>query len=341
MVSIRKLAELAGASHTAVWFALQNKPGVSPEMRARILALAEEYHYRPNRLVEGLITGNTRTIGHITEHSTWYFYSRLCAGIISAAYYDRVHAITINAAIEQPRPPVSQFIEQLIEQRVDGIILSVGQVTLSTKSVLEMWSHDIVPVLIGDSMCEKPLDWINTDERQLAYLAVDYLLHLGHRHIAYCGLDRQRSRNQQMYQAFQARGLSLECFIHEAMMTAPDPQTANAHLDFFQSRVRPPTAIICFEDCMAMQLLLHAQKRGLRVPGDLSILGCSNNIVCGFLTPALTTIEQYPEEIGRRAYELVQRRRQEGEEPGKRKPETILVAPKLVIRESCGPPGKP
>ena len=55
MVSIRKLAQLAGVSHMTVWSALHDKPGVSPEVRARILALAEEYHYHPNRLVEGLI----------------------------------------------------------------------------------------------------------------------------------------------------------------------------------------------------------------------------------------------------------------------------------------------
>ena len=67
MVSLRKLAELAGVSHMTVWSALHDKPGVSPEARARILALADEYHYHPNRLVEGLITGKTRTIGHITE----------------------------------------------------------------------------------------------------------------------------------------------------------------------------------------------------------------------------------------------------------------------------------
>ena len=87
-----------------------------------------------------------------------------------------------------------------------------------------------------------------------------------------------------------------------------------------------------------MQLLLLAGRHGVRVPGDLSILGCSNNNICGYLTPALTSIEQYPEEIGRQAYELIHRRQQEGEEPGKRKPETIRIAPRLVVRKSCGPP---
>ena len=99
---------------------------------------------------------------------------------------------------------------------------------------------------------------------------------------------------------------------------------AEEYLDMFLRKPSPPTAIICFEDHMATQLLLHAERRGLRVPGDLSILGCSNNNLCSYLTPALTSIEQYPEEMGRPAYELIQRRQQEGEEPGKRKPETIL-----------------
>ena len=82
------------------------------------------------------------------------------------------------------------LISELIEQRVEGIIIFCGGITVPTKSVLEMWSHDIVPVLICDTLSEKPLDHIDTDERRLAQLAVDYLLRLGHQRIAYCGLDR-------------------------------------------------------------------------------------------------------------------------------------------------------
>jgi len=335
MVSIRKLAELSGVAQVTVWRALHGAPNVRPEVRARVLALAEAHHYRPNRLVEGLITGQTRTIGYIALHLRFHFHARVCDGIINAAHQDQVHVITLNNLAFDQLP---LLVDQLIEQRVDGVIYFNGHTTLSARSVLGMWSHDIVPIALFDSPSEKLLDRIDTDERQLAQLAVDYLLRLGHQRLAYCGLHPQHARNREMARQFRLRGLSEECFIEEAYLSAPNPNHAGELLDLFLNRAHPPTAIICFQDQIAVQLLLRAQQRGLRVPGDLSILGCVNDIVCDYLTPTLTSIEQHPEEIGRLAYEWIKRRREEGTDPGERTPETLLLPAHLVIRESCGPP---
>ena len=343
MVSIRKLAELAGVSHIAVWYALHNKPGVNPEARARILALAEELHYHPNRLVGGLISGQSRTIGYITEDSRWYFCAQVGAGIIHAAYRDQVNVITLNSAPVNSelaeRIPLAALVSQLIEQRVDGIIIiGGGRTFLPAKTVLEMWSHDIHPVVLFDTMSEKPLDCVMVDERRLAQIVVEYLRQLGHQRIAYYGVERRRKRSQELERAFQINGLSQEYFRYDGFLTAPNAAIAEEYLDEYDRTPHPPTAIICYEDHIATQLLLHAQQRGLRVPGDLSIIGCANDVLCGYLTPALTSVELHMEEIGRYAYELIQRRRREGDVPGKRLPETIFVSPKLVMRESCGPP---
>ena len=339
MVTIRKLAALAGVSHMAVWRTLQQQPGVNPQVRARILALAEAHHYRPNRLVEGLLTGKTRTIGLIVEHLTWCFYSRLCDGVLNAALHDRAHVIILNAITRHGEGQLSLLIDQLIEQRVDGIIIFSGSMPVATTSVLAMWSHDIVPVLQCDTVSEKPLDRIATDESRLAQGAVDYLLRQGHQRIGYCGLNQYRARNREMYHTFRTRGLPLGLFLKEAgNLSVPSPVYAEHYLDFFFHQPHPPTAVICYDDKMATQLLLHAQRRGLRVPGDLSILGCANDIIGQYLTPALTSFEQFPEVIGERAYELIQRRRAEGTELEERIPEIILIPPKLVIRESCGAP---
>ena len=123
MVTIRQLAAIAGVSHMAVWRALRQQPGVGSEVRARILALADAHHYHANRLAEGLLTGDTRTIGLIVESVTWHFYSRLCDGIMNAAFRDRAHIIILSLLSEQlVWRELPLLISQLIEQRVDGII---------------------------------------------------------------------------------------------------------------------------------------------------------------------------------------------------------------------------
>jgi len=344
MISLRKLAELAGVSHLSVWRALHNRPGINPQVRAQILALAEQHHYHVNRLAEGLFTGNTRTIGHITPTLKWGFHARVAEGVAQAAVRAQDHCIIMPLYNDNShRHTIATAISQLIEQRVDGIVILTGGIAdvISTKSILEMRSHGVVPVAICDSLCEKPIDRTLTDERKIAQLVVEYLLHLGHTRIAFCGLDARYARNQEMRRAFQSYGLSLEYFIEEANLTAPDPDGAEEVLDQLYHKPYPPTAIICFGDQMATQLLHHAQHRGLRTPGDLSILGCSNDMICGFLTPALTSVEQQPEELGRRAFDLIQRRRREEIAAEDWAPETLFVQPKLIIRESCSPPESP
>ena len=122
-------------------------------------------------------------------------------------------------------------------------------------------------------------------------------------------------------------------------MISPAPDEADNILDALLSLSPPPTALIGFEDYTVLQLFFAARRRGMRIPGDLSLLGCANNWVCGYLTPAFTSIEQHPEEIGRLALDVIQRRRGENTAPGERTPETMLVPPHLEIRESCAPPG--
>ena len=272
MVTIRRLAELAGVSNMTVWCALHGKPGVSAQVRARILALAETHHYHANRLVEGLISGTTRTIGYVSLGLKVAFYARVCEGAIEAASHDQVHVITFHLqgkGLSELQPLLPQLIAQLIEQRVDGIILFCGGFTVPRKSVLEMWSHDIVPVLICDTLCEKPLDRIDTDEEKLANLAIDYLVGLGHRRIAYCGYNGRHTRDWIFYQTFQARGLSHDCFTKDTCLTMPNHEQTDAYLTSLLRKSHPPTAIICFEDHIAIQLLERTQRHGMRIPADL------------------------------------------------------------------------
>ena len=179
-----------------------------------MLALADAHHYHANRLAEGLLSGNTRTVGLIIENVAWPFYSRLCNGVMNAAFRNQTHIITLSLQGDKHEwRPLPLLISQLIEQRVDGIILAAGKAVVPLKSVLELWSHHIVPVVICDTSSEKAVDCIDTDERRLAQVAVEYLLHLGHQRIAYSGFGLLRRRAREILHVLQTRGLSTESFI--------------------------------------------------------------------------------------------------------------------------------
>ena len=188
------------------------------------------------------MTGKTHTVGLIVENLTWEFMSRICNGVMHAAFRDRVNVITLNFFAEQQRDrrQLPLLIDQLIEQRVDGIIISADLFRIPTTSVLAMWSHDIVPVLLCNTQSDTPLDRIMTDENRLAQLAVDYLLRLGHRHIAYCGYNPNLARNRAMYRTFQTRKLSLDLIIENAGNQWRPPLSMGNNIWIFSCKKRTP-----------------------------------------------------------------------------------------------------
>jgi DNA-binding LacI/PurR family transcriptional regulator len=93
--------------------------------------------------------------------------------------------------------------------------------------------------------------------------------------------------------------------------------------------------VIVWQDLLAARLLQAAITRGIAVPSALSILSCANYEVAELTVPPLTSIEQFPEEIGRQAVALLLRRLDADDHSCG---ETVIVPPQLVVRDSCAPP---
>jgi len=97
-----------------------------------------------------------------------------------------------------------------------------------------------------------------------------------------------------------------------------------------------PTAIMAEDDAQAARVLCALLEHGVRVPHDVSLLGCGNHAFCEHLAPRLTSLDFQPEAIGRLALDLVLRRAATTEDAIT--PEIITVNPTVVVRESCAPP---
>ncbi len=337
-MTIRQLAQLAGVSICTVSKALRDDPRLRPETIQRIKELAAQYHYHPNRLAQGLISGKSKALVCIVPEVTSTFHARLLRGVMAGAYAASFHVITIETHNQLLKTVAA--LHACIEQRVEGVLIaSEHYAPLPQEIMLELRQHQIGIVGLDATLFATPVDLVRTDEDALARIAVDYLLQLGHRSIAYVGplpdgplIDRSLA----LARVFREHHLSRVHFL--------DTQTdqfrqfnADQVLDGLLHAPLPPTAVIVWQDLLAARLLQQAILRGIAVPATLSIISCANYEVAELTVPPLTSIEQFPEEIGRQAVALLLRHLKEDEQayaPG----ETIIVQPQLVVRGSCAPP---
>jgi DNA-binding LacI/PurR family transcriptional regulator len=333
MSSVRKIALLAGVSPSTVSRALRNDPRIRQETRARIQEMAQLYHYRPNRLVQSLMSGKSSSIGFLVPSLASTFFAPVTDGVLENAFEESYHVILLKThSILQH---TIKALQTLIELQVDGIILATGHGgAIPNASILELWSHGIHLVAFGETSSALSLDRVTTDEMQLAEMGIDYLFGLGHRNISYLGGDLASPRAQGALHALRRRGLPAE--LHTVHTYNED---MSRFFDYLQELSTPPTAIFAYNDIIAAHLMREVEHRGLRVPRDISILGCANvQPLVEALDPPLTTLEQHPTQLGRAAFDLLLQRINTKELPGAIAPQTIAIPPTLVQRASCGLP---
>jgi len=337
-MTIRQLAQLAGVSICTVSKALRDDPRLRPETIQRIKELAAQYQYHPNRLTQGLISGKSRTAVCIVPEVTSTFHARVLRGVMESALAASFHIVTVETHNQLLKTVAA--LHSCIEQRVEGVLIaSEHYAPIPQEMILALHNHAIKIVGLDATLFERPIDQVRTDEEALARIAVEHLLQLGHRIIAYVGplpdgplIDRSLALSR----IFREYHLSRAHFI--------DTQTdqflrfdAGQVLERILHAPLPPTAVIVWQDLLAARLLQEATLRGIAVPGRFSILSCANYAIAELTVPRLTSIEQFPEEIGRQALALLLRRLEEGAAPSSHG-ETITIQPQLVVRDSCAPP---
>jgi len=331
MPNMREIARLAGVSVWTVSMALRNHPGVSEATRRRVKAVAEEYHYLPNRLSQGTISGSSGLLGYITHRDIGPGYTNILQGALYQAYLEGMHMVVLQTSKEDVSH-TAHAIRDLLELRVEGVIIvSEQSQQLPNDLLLTIRSAGAMPVGVMETTFATPIDHVTVDHEAVLALQVDHLRRLGHRRLGCImyeqnGWERRAAALKRLLAHF---GLTL-CGLHRV----GSANMAEMAFEAIMASEPAPTALIVASDLWAWPLLRRAALRGLRVPENLSIIsaGYSYN---GALFPELTTVDLHSHQVGREAVSLIRRRLREGLPPADVIPETLTVKPELVTRGTC------
>jgi LacI family transcriptional regulator len=301
-VTIHDVAARAGVAASTVSRALNNPGRVNAVTRERVQRIAAELNYVPSSQARALSSGRTRTVALLVPDITNPFYFDLIRGTqhqLKAAGYTQVLLDTEESADQE-----SGSLDQLLKT-CDGVVLTASRLT-DEQIVAASRAQPLVTV--NRNVHGVPSVLIDTP--QGITQAVDHLVSLGHRRICYVSGPpnsfSNRWRWRALNEAIRARyrsGITPEV---EAVRVGPfSPKTTSGAGAADAVLNSGATACIAYNDLLAIGMLRRLRGRGLRVPEDLSIIGCDDIFGSDFCDPPLTTMTAPIEQAGRAAITML------------------------------------
>ncbi|PZU83703.1 MAG: LacI family transcriptional regulator [Chelatococcus sp.] len=332
-VTLQVIAEHLSVSTATVSLALRGSPLVAEATRERVQQIAREMGYSYNRSAASLRTDRTNIIGVGFHDITNPYFAELLAAIEETT--TRGGRSILLGTYAEDRQRQARVLNTLKEYRPDGMILCPAGG--STADDLDHLVASGVPIVqLSREIPETGLDFVGSDDRHGTIQAMEHLIGLGHRRIAFLCANEQISTGRNRYrgycEALRGHGIGLDpALVHWAYGTRENGLKAiQAVLDADD----PPTAAVCMNDLAAFGAMLGLRHRGREAGIDFSLVGCDDVQEAAQWYPALTTIRNFQDEMGRKSAEFLIRRIAEPNAP----PQRLLLTPQLVLRGTTCPP---
>lgn len=302
--SIKDIAKQAGVSHTTVSRALHNSPLISEKTTRRIIEIASDLGYRPSFAARSLKTNRSQALGVIVSHIADPFFSEILQGIDDVAQSNG-YSLFIAAAQYDPKREQA-IIQTMREHRVDGVILCSPRFT--SEQSYQLQSYNIPIVAINNQGTADYRYSIYHDDVDGGRQACEHLVQLGHIRIAYLGDASSGRSNRERLSGFRQvmgeAGLPIKPeFIHQVIGNSPT-QGLEA-VEYFINLSIKPTAVICYNDMMAVGVVKGLRLAGIQVPANLSMTGFDNILYSDYTYPPLTTIDQPKRFLGAEAARMM------------------------------------
>ena len=335
MVTLKQVAERAGVSIKTVSRIVNGDAGVNARTRKSVERLLSELSYVPNHAARQMRGGVSPVVGLMTDAVATTPYSVDIVRGAQAALRE-AHQTLIIASSDGDPAREEELWGMFRAHRVSGVVYA---------AMYHRPHHIGLPVFkepIVLANCFSPDDdraSIIPDDEDGGYRQARYLLERGHRRIALVtlidGIEATRLRGQGIRRAFNEAGVAFDGSLDRRGMIGPvgrEEMVAYRVAHDLLTEPQRPTAIICGNDQVAMQVYAAAASLGLSIPGDVSVMGFDDlRLISETLYPQLTTVALHYFDIGRRAVERLDLFTSEEDAPLQRE----LIPCPLVERNSC------
>jgi LacI family transcriptional regulator len=331
LITLQEVAKHSGVSQTTASLAIRGKSNISEATRQRVFASMQELGYVYDRGAANLRSrASSSTVGLILPDLSNPFYTELLIGIHQEL--NRCGQTVILGTTFESESIQDRLLSTILEHRVAGIIFFVVPGS-HYQSVERIRRLGIPVVLVNRNLPEINCDYVGIDNLTGGYRGVEHLVSKGHRRIGFLGgvsqLSSYQGRKQGYVNGLQAAGLDVDdSLIIEGPMTR---DSGSVLIEKALTHPNPPTAIFCYNDTIAIGAMVRMKELGLRPGHDLAIIGCDDIPEGSIFSPRLTTMSSFPQILGANAVRLLHARI----EGLCTEPQSVILRPELIIRESC------
>jgi DNA-binding LacI/PurR family transcriptional regulator len=290
--TIADIARRAGVSSGAVSYALNGRPGVSDETRARVLAVADEVGWTPNIAARALTGVGVSTVGLVISRPASVlgiepFFMSFVSGV-EEVLSEHDFALLLQVA---PRPDteLETYRRWWTGRRVDGVF--VVDLRVDDPRVEGLTDLGLPAVVVGDPEHAGPLPSVWSDDAQAVTVAIEHLAALGHRRVARVSGPDHLVHTRVRSEAFEAAGSRLGVKVQQVPTDYTLEAGISATRKLLGARWRP-TALVFDNDLMAVGAVQVAAELGLGIPDDLSILAWDDSPLCRLTSPPLSAMSR-------------------------------------------------
>ena len=331
-VTIHDIAKKLNITASTVSRALNNNPRISKETRELVKRTADKMNYQPNTMASNLRKGKGNTIGLIVPRINRFFFADTISGIESVTT-----PAGYNLIICQSNESYEKEVENLntlIENRVDGIIISISSETRSSDHLKRVLETNI-PLLQYDRIIDDlDISKVVNDNFEGAYNATCHLIEQGFKNIAHLSGPQHINIYSERYEGFKKA-------LNDHNMTVRNDLIFKGVLTYQFGREiaekiielkEMPDAIFSAGDFAALGVMEYFKEHKIKVPQDVAIAGFANEQFTEYTDPSITTCDQFAYEMGSVAARLLLDEIKTEEK--KRLTKTISIKPKLIVRKS-------
>lgn len=333
-ITLNDIAHACGVSRATVSLVLRGSPLVHTETRRRVEAEMQRQGYVYNRAAANLRQQVSSAVALVINDLSNPFFAEFAAGV-DEALGAKGYVTLLGCSNESPARQ-RQVLASLMEHHPAGIILSPAETSSAADVGLVIGRHTPLLVfnreLIDENGAVLDYDFLGLDNRAGAHLATARLLELGHRRIAFYGGHADSSSCHQRRLGYQDALAAAGITVDPRLMieTAPTRLEANAHADALFASDSKPTAAVCYNDAVALGLMLGLARLGRHPGTDFAVTGFDNIPEAAVGLPPLTTINADPRARGRQAAELLLQRTATPSQPRR----AVVVPVQLIERAS-------
>ncbi len=326
--TISDVAKMLGVSRSAVSKAMNNAPGVSPEVRKKILDFIEEIGYKPNTLARGLSKGKINIVTLILGDVRNPFYSDLAFYIQKILNENGYMVMVFNSEYKEQKE--IEFIKMTEQFNFAGLILITAQ---SNDLKLALEKVNVPVVLVNRSFEDYQGDAVFLDNFKAGYIATMHLMELGHRRIGFIGGQIASSSIEHRINGYKQvlRNYHLPILDEDTILGELGFETGfEIAEEIIKDIENRPSAFVIGNDMTALGFMDCCKQRGVKIPQVFSIISFDDIMFSSMKDIELTTVSQHVKEMSENTARLMLRRLQEPHATSER----LIIDPTLILRSS-------